>query len=359
MLAVATTIGVGVMIDSFRNSVNQWLSTVLRADYYVTLAASTTPGATTGLTTSTLAKVRELPGVRDLSHVRRITITSGGNIEQLAVYQLTPQARKGFRLHHGRAPETLWAAFENEDAVLVSEPYAYRNKVRAGSRLRLRTDAGLREFRVAGVYQDYASDRGIVAMSRSTYGRYWSDNAVSGIGIYVEENFDPAELRSWLDNILGPEVEITVVSNREIREESLRIFDRTFTITEVLRLLAGIIAFIGVFSALMAIQLERSRELGILKALGFTPRQIRRVIVGETAIIGTAAGLLAMPVGMAMAALLIFVINRRSFGWTMSMDLDASIFASGISSPSSRAILSIFSTLLCRKNTWPPRRSSR
>ena len=110
----------------------------------------------------------------------------------------------------------------------------------------------------------------------------------------------------------------------------MRVFDRTFTITEVLRLLAGIIAFIGVFSALMAIQLERSRELGILKALGFTPAQIRRVIAGETAIIGTAAGLLAMPVGMAMAALLIFVVNRRSFGWSMSLDFDASMFATGL-----------------------------
>ena len=330
MLAVATTIGVGVMVDSFRNSVNQWLSTVLRADYYVTLTSSPTPGAATGLTTSMLTNIRELPGVTNLSHVRRVTITSTFGVEQLAVYELTTEARKGFRLQQAPVSETLWAAFENEDVVLVSEPYAYRNQLEAGSRLRLRTDAGLREFMVAAVYQDYASDRGIVAMSRSTYNRYWSDNAVSGIGIYAAADFDPAELRSRLNDILGPEVDMTVVSNREIREESLRIFDRTFTITEVLRLLAGVIAFIGVFSALMAIQLERSRELGILKALGFTPAQIRRVIVGETALIGAAAGLLAMPVGTAMAALLIFVINRRSFGWTMSMDLDASIFASGL-----------------------------
>jgi putative ABC transport system permease protein len=121
-----------------------------------------------------------------------------------------------------------------------------------------------------------------------------------------------------------------VVAHSTILEESLRIFDRTFTITEVLQWLAGIIAFISVFSALMGIQLERARELGILKAIGITPRQIRGIVLGETALLGGTAGLLAVPVGLIMGWLLVFVVNRRSFGWTMALELDPAVILGGL-----------------------------
>jgi putative ABC transport system permease protein len=85
----------------------------------------------------------------------------------------------------------------------------------------------------------------------------------------------------------------------------------------VLRLLTLVVAFVGILSALMALQVERARELAILRALGLTPAQVWGVISGETFIIGLAAGVLSLPLGVLQALVLIFVVNRRSFGWTM------------------------------------------
>ena len=110
-------------------------------------------------------------------------------------------------------------------------------------------------------------------------------------------------------------------SNRSLRQASLEIFDRTFTITSVLHLLTTAVAFIGVLSALMALQLERERELGVLRATGFTPRQVWGLVTAQTGLMGLLAGLLAVPVGLMLASVLVFVINRRSFGWTLELEI--------------------------------------
>jgi putative ABC transport system permease protein len=329
MLAVAHTLGVGIMVTSFRSSVSDWLSTALRADYYVSIPASSGSGADTGLSTDMIDAIAEIPGIETLSHVRYVEVTSAQGGNALAIYQLNERARAGFRFRSNPEPASFWERFEREDAVMVSEPYSFRRGITAGDDVTLRTDSGGREFQVAAIYQDYASDRGTIAMSRATYERHWDDSGINGIGVYAGPAFDISTLEQHLSAITGGERTIDIISNDAILEQSLRVFDRTFTITEVLRLLAGLIAFIGVFSALMAIQLERTRELGIMKAIGVTPRQLRRIVLGETAFIGAAAGLIAIPVGVVMGLVLIYVVNRRSFGWTMDFELEPGMIVSG------------------------------
>ena len=128
---------------------------------------------------------------------------------------------------------------------------------------------------------------------------------------------------SWesLRRLAGEEHAVLIRSNRTLRAASLAVFDRTFTITTVLHLLTTVVAFIGVLSALMALQLERGRELGVLRAIGFTPGQLWRLMTAQTGLMGLVAGLLAIPVGMGLALILVRVINRRSFGWTLQIEI--------------------------------------
>ena len=107
-------------------------------------------------------------------------------------------------------------------------------------------------------------------------------------------------------------------------------FEQTFTITETLRWLSAAIAFTGVFSALMALQFERTRQLGILRAIGITPRQLTALIVSETGLMGLVAGLFAIPVGYIVAYVLIFVVYQRSFGWTMAFYFDPWVIYQGL-----------------------------
>jgi len=143
---------------------------------------------------------------------------------------------------------------------------------------------------------------------------------------------------------------VMVRSNKTIRDFSLQVFDRTFAITNVLRLLVVIVAFVGVFSALMALFLEKGREFSILRATGITPRQLRRLVLSQSALIGLLAGLLSLPLGWIMSDILIEVINRRSFGWTMQSYFFVSL-------PFQAVLLSLLAALLA--GLYPTRRISR
>jgi putative ABC transport system permease protein len=128
-------------------------------------------------------------------------------------------------------------------------------------------------------------------------------------------------------------------STDAIRKGSLEIFDRTFQITEVLRILAATVAFLGVLSSLLSIELERTRELAILRALGFAPRELVATLLTQTGLLGAAAGLAAAPIGVVLAMLLVHVINRRSFGWTMDFVLSPGTLAAGLALAVSAALL--------------------
>jgi len=216
----------------------------------------------------------------------------------------------------------MWARVV-QGAVLVSEPFAFRHRLppRAGS-LTLQTDRGPARFPVAGIYYDYATERGTVLMAREVYERHWDDRARSSVAAYLEPGRDPTLVADAIRTALGGRA-LRVTENRALRREALRVFDRTFAVTDALRLLAVVVAVIGVWSALLALQVERTRELGTLVALGLLPRQLWGLALLETGLVGLAAGLLSLPLGLALAVILIDVINVRSFGWTMSLQLPA------------------------------------
>jgi putative ABC transport system permease protein len=190
----------------------------------------------------------------------------------------------------------------------------------------LRTDSGLRTFPVAGIYYDYAADRGTVLMSRNVYERHFADRGRNSVAAYVAEGQDPAAVADALRRALAGTA-LQVTENRTLRREALKVFDRTFAVTEALRVLAVIVAFIGVWSALVSLQVERTREIGTLQALGLLPGQLWALTLIETGLIGLSAGLLSLPTGLLLATILIEVINVRSFGWTMQMRVEPGILA--------------------------------
>jgi putative ABC transport system permease protein len=191
---------------------------------------------------------------------------------------------------------------------------------------------------VEGVYYDYSSDQGTVLMSLDVYRQYWDDTAITGIAAYLAPGAGADEVARGVRAALG-DAPVAVRPNRALRDAALAIFDRTFTITAALRLLAVVVAFIGVLSALMALQLERTRELGTLRALGLTRGQLWRLVLLETGLMGTTAGLLALPTGLALATILIYVINLRSFGWTIYLTAAPTVYVEAMAIAIAAALL--------------------
>jgi len=318
MVAVAVTVGIGVMIDSFRRTVVAWLERSLQADLYVSAPAGYGGFGGAPIAPELATRAAAVPGVAAVHPVRRVELrTASGPIRLLAVDDDWRRFR-GFELREGDARD-VWRRVAAGGEVMVSEPFSRHRGVHRGGLLRLPTAEGYRAFRVAAVFDDYSSDLGLVLISRRTYLRFWRDPWLSGFAVdLAPEARADARTIQLLRQAAGP---LVIRSNRALKRLSLEIFDRTFLITGVLRLLAGLVAAIGVLSALTALQLERAREIGVLRATGLTPGQVWQLVTTQTGLMGLAAGLLSLPVGLILSAIMVYVINRRSFGWTIHLQI--------------------------------------
>lgn len=314
--ATATAIGVGMMVASFRVSVNDWLGELLRADLYVSqeFDARSAPAIDEAFATALLAE----PGVAALSRVRREVLRLADGDIRVTAYDLPVAARAGFQFLAGD-PAAVWRAWQTEDVAIVSEPFAWRHGATLGEDYALPTPGGVRTFRIVGIYADYGSEHGVLALSLATFRRHWQDGRVHGLGVYPAPGADAPALRAAVEALVAPRPELAVWSNAEIRAESMAVFDRTFIVTDVLTVFAALIAALGVFNALMALALEREREYTVMRATGCGPGLMRRMLYGQMFAVGLLAGALAIPLGAFIAVMLIEVINVRSFGWTMTL----------------------------------------
>ncbi len=330
-VAVSATIGVSVMVDSFRGSVDKWLQQTLQADVY----AGVQRGA---LAPALLADITALDGVEAFSTSRRVQLEDAGGRTQLIAIRMAPGSYAGTEIIDSD-PDAVWPRWEQEDVVLVSEPYAYQHAVAAGDVVQLPTDRGVRAFEIAAVYQSYDINASAMLMSRSVYDRHFDDAGVDSVGLYLQDDADPEAIMAQIGDRSEGRQEIRFNSNARIRELSLEIFDRTFIITDVLYWLAVGVAFIGILGAMLALQLERGRELAVLRAVGMTPSQLGTMITTQTAVIGLLSGIAAVPLGIMMAYVLIEVINRRAFGWQIDMAVAPDILVSAIAFAIGAALL--------------------
>ena len=335
MIAVSVVVGVGVMVASFRLTLVRWLDYTLQADLYVSAVSARRPAADLVLEDAARAMLEAHPAIASLGTIRMVTLPAGGSEVALIAIEDGVDDGSAYRLKVGDSG--AWRAFLEGD-VLVSEPYASRHGTEVGDHLDLRTDRGEQPFRVAGVYYSYASDQGAVLMHRGTYDRWWLDRGISGLSVTARPGASLDQLSVDVRNSFALQ-HVAVVTNRLLRERALRVFDRTFLITGVLRTLVMLVAFIGVLSALMAIQLENTREYGVLRATGLTPAQLWAMVTSQTGIVGGIAGVLALPLGLGLAWVMIHVINKRSFGWTLQMHVPLEILLQAVALAITAALL--------------------
>jgi len=339
MVAVSVTIGVGLMVGSFRTTVESWLGQTLWGDVYVSAPALTATRSPAPLDPRVSEVISSWPGVTRWDVLRSTDVSSpDGPIGIAAVSDEDFTAPRIFVSTDGTREEVRRAV--RSGAVLASEPLANRLDLPPrGASVTLYTDHGPRVFPVAGIYRDYSSSQGTVMMGLDLYRENWDDPTVTAALMVLAPGEDVDRTVDGLREALAGVQGVVVRPNAVLRDEALAVFDRAFAITGALQLLAAVVAFIGVLAALLSLQLERARELGLMRAVGLTVGQMRGLVFLETGLMGTVAGLLAMPTGLALAIVLIFIINRRSFGWTMQLFADPAVFAQALALAVAAALL--------------------
>ena len=333
MTAVSVIVGVSIMVGSFRGTVVQWLDQTLQADIYISPPGATANRVAGSLDPDLVAELKTWPGVARAvtSHTVQIELPEFGRLVQLVA--VDGDVSRGNRPYAWVRDDLAnpWAALEAGEGIIISEALALKEGLPTPPPpIALPTADGPRAFPVLAVFYDYSSDQGSIFIDNDLYADMWGDTTVSAVGLIVEPGVAVDTVIDDIRAALGGRQDVVVQSNEALRRGSLEIFDRTFAITSTLRLLAIIVAFIGVLSALMSLQLERGRELATLRATGMTRPQLWALTLLETGLMGVVAGLLALPVGYALAWILVYVINVRSFGWTLQMDLRPEYFVQAL-----------------------------
>ncbi len=314
--AAALAVSMAIMVASFRESLVDWLDRLLPADVYL---RSGGPSGSAWLAPDDQQAIAALPGVRRAEFLRatRISVADGEP-------PVTLLARD---VDRARAPERLPLVGPTADAprpgpapAWVSEAYADRFRATPGATIRLPIAGRDVEFTVVGVWRDYARQAGAVIVERGVYARLAGDDRVNDAALWLAPGATVARLRDAIEARLGAD-RVTIATPGEIRAMSLAVFDRTFAVTYALEAVAIAIGLVGLSASFGATALARRREFGVLRHLGMTRREVGAMLAVEGAIVSAVGLAVGLALGGAISAVLVHVVNRQSFRW--SMDLHA------------------------------------
>lgn len=329
--AIAMMTSVGIMVGSFRQTVISWMESELPADLYLRPAGDPSADRHPTISPAFTERIAKVPGVEGISRFRAYEIQYQGLPATLASADTNlPRHREPSSFLSGRPAADVLQQLTAGDAAIVSEPFTNKHHVKAGDIVTLPLGEKLVSFRIVDVFFDYGNERGFVILDRSTMLRYLPDPAASNLAVYLRPGAD-LEFTRELIKRAAVNSQVLIFSNRDLRREAIRIFDQTFAITYALEAIAVIVAVMGIGGALMSIVIDRRREFGLLRILGATTAQIRKLILIEAALIGILANIAGLALGFLLSLVLIFVINKQSFGWTIQFHWPVSVLLFALS----------------------------
>lgn len=206
--------------------------------------------------------------------------------------------------------------FHSQDpTVLVSENFELHFNKKRGDKIKLPTPSGLIEFRIAGQVIDFASQKGVLYMNRETYKKYWNDQLVSTYAMSAQEGVTPEDLRREIDQRLGQSKNITATLSGELRKQMEAAVDQGFAYTIAVEAAALLVALLGLLNTLLISVMERTRELGMLRAVGMSRSQLSRMIFQEAVIEGGLGAVVAVIFGAYVSYLWIKNSLAHVLGW--------------------------------------------
>ena len=321
-LAIGMMVAVALMVGSFRETVRIWVDQTVSSDLWLRPAKGLSNAQVAVFPNSISAELAKVPFVEAFDRIRGRDVTYGDAI----IFVGSGDA--AVAMTHGSPP--MIDGKLTLEGVLVSESFATKFRKRVGDPVDLPVARGVHRFVISGVYRDYSNDRGVVFMNRPLYTRLYDDDAINTVVVYLKKGIEVQWARRELERLFGPRYHAFTVTNGEVRAEVMHIFDQTFLITYALLAVAIVVAVLGIVNTLAALIIERKRELALLRVLGMTVSEVRRMLVLESAVLGVTSTLAGLAMGYALSWILIFVINKQSFGWTIEFHTPARLIAGSL-----------------------------
>jgi putative ABC transport system permease protein len=350
--ALGMLIAVTVMIGSFRQTVNDWVSRAISGDIFFGPAVFSTAAYDQYLPPEILAELRQDPDVADIYLYRcvripfreRYILVIGGSFEVLARHgglwfrqgdtaaimervgqgagargQGSGKEDRGHSKSDLQKPETA-------GMVVISEPLAETLHLQERGTIMLPTPSGPQALTIAGVFYDYRTDGPSVWMDIALFRRFWRDTHLNAVRLYLKDPARVPQVQARLEARYGGRYRLLALSHRDLRNGILKIFDETFALTYALEGVAVVVAVFGIITTFLVLIRERERDLALLQAIGASRRQILGMVLVESGLAGGLSFGLGAACGSVLSLLLIFVINKQAFGWTIQMHFTPAIY---------------------------------
>lgn len=325
LCAVAMTGGMTILVSSFEKSVSRWIQQTLQADLYLTSDANQTATSYNRIPEVTWRAILQNSDVveADVALILPLELAKGP-VRLVGSDLAFSQRRNQFTWLVPPKNDALFRPSENATLCIVSEAFTERFGVKPGDLISVPSPSGVHQMEIAGVYSDYGDEKGVIMMQREHLAAWHGTQEASTLSVVVREGVNPLQLQAQLRTDFPG---LAILTNSHLRNEVMRIFRQTFAITYALEAIGVIVAVAGLGITLASILLERKAELSILRSLGMTPRSVAHATAMEGCGIALCASLGGVAASLGLGAILIFVVNKQTFGWTLQPQIPSDTLA--------------------------------
>jgi putative ABC transport system permease protein len=325
MVGLTLVVIIACVNTSFKGTLLAYFERILHADLVISATGKMQAHETQMLDESLKERIAAAPGVRGVYELREVKIAYAGENILLKYFGEPPvpenkgEARYPIFGTVDRDSEVAGAELyhSTDPTVMVSENFVVHYKKKTGDTIELMTGHGARQFRIIAVVAEYSNPVGTLYMSHETYRHYYDDRLVSGFAVKLRSGVDPAEARRELERRLAGDQKLTIMLNSDIRAQVGRVIDSSFAYTKAVEIAALLVALMGLMNTLLITVMERTRELGVSRAIGMTRSQVARMIVGEAVSQGGLGATVSIAAGTFLGMIWVTQNLAHSLGWVV------------------------------------------
>jgi len=316
VISLAAIFTIAAFVHSVRGSLLAWVDQMVTADLIVSSGARTAGPRNVPLREDLLPELKKIPGIEIIDLYRLIRSSYRGQPILIESFSARDSARvRRLPMVEGDGGQAL-AAMARGEGVILSESFQRRFGKGMNDTVELMTPSGLITFKVIGVYIDYSSDSGSVLLDRALYKKYWKDDLLDAFDLWLGPKANESAVIQTIKDRYGDAYQLFISTHRELKESVVHIMEQSFVVNYAVEIVAVVVAIFSVINTLLASILDRTREIGVLRAIGATQEQMRSIIVLEAAWMGLLGGVLGLFAGTVMAYHHVVYNTRELTGWT-------------------------------------------